>query len=396
MAEPASAHVQMMQKRLHAAASQLETRYKDMPHMLNQVADAKLCVQEYIAAYDEGKPFFPRDMMASLDQQIDALRRRDAAETDDDGIVTLTDVTGRSGSWPLKPPGGCSEEMSVDTYIILYNTHQKMTHMSVKFPENMLGSNVPVQLGWTRAGTPSGWPLDDLADVFRTHQASWLASADCASLVDILAASATTPIRKIVCFGLGRLDDWEKRTREDLADSTKHAAVQHAAALTMAEVLGRAQGLPGALPCYAQDPAYAGVEKQLLAALGFVVLADPKGFLEVDADTLVLSVAPNVPVQQIVADMGWPAAMVWNTIAMDREDESHRDYELINDEHGELRCCPWSTDEGSTRVTEMARHYTCIPFPGDPSTNNFGQVSIYLRNKLPVNGSHLGLGKEPK
>ncbi|KAM3427457.1 hypothetical protein NHJ13734_008978 [Beauveria thailandica] len=332
MTQPIDSRLQMLYNRVETASRQLEEEFKDQPLILHEVAANKQFAQNYIAAYEAGKLFFPRDTVESLDRQIDALK---LAGTESGGTVTLKDVIGREGSWPLvypTSPGECNS-CSSQVYSIRWNAHQHMTHISTKFPETMLNMYTPVGISYGESATPSGWPLADLEAAFRTHQASWLQSAACQSLTSILTTSAAalrTPIRKIVCFGLGRLDDWEKTTREELLVSVRRSAFQHAAALTMAAALTTttAAALGETVPCYAQDPAYAAEEKKLLAALGFTVIEDPKGFLEVDEATLVFSVRPNIPVRQVVADMGWPAAMVWNRIETDRQGEEGKDYTI--------------------------------------------------------------------
>ncbi|KAM3553904.1 hypothetical protein MY1884_006416 [Beauveria asiatica] len=332
MTQPIDSRLQMLYNRVETASRQLEEEFKDKPWILHEVAANKQFAQNYIAAYEAGKLFFPWDTVESLDRQIDALK---LAGTESGGTVTLKDVIGREGSWPLVypfSPGECNS-CSSQVYSIRWTTHQHMTHISTKFPETMLDVYTPVGLSYGESATPSGWPLADLEAAFRMHQASWLQSAACQSLTSILTTSAAalrTPIRKIVCFGLGRLDDWEKTTREELLVSVRSSAFQHAAALTMAAALTTttAAALGETVPCYAQDPAYAAEEKKLLAALGFTVLEDPKGFLEVDEATLVFSVRPNIPVRQVVADMGWPAAMVWDRIETDRQGEEGKDYTI--------------------------------------------------------------------
>ncbi len=208
--------------------------------------------------------------------------------------------------------------------------------MSLNFPDTLLEFEKPVSIAYSNATKPSGWPLADLEAAFRAHQATWRQSAECDTLVRILTTTpAAASIRKIVCFGLGRLDDRAQTTHEALAASVQSAATQHAAALTMAEALTGNAG--EVVRCYAQDPAYADVEKALLATLGITVLEDPKGFLEVDEHTLVFSVSPNVPVRQIVADVSRPAAMVWNLIESDRENEKDRDYRIDTEWGREVR-----------------------------------------------------------
>ncbi|ATY62317.1 Sensitivity To Red Light Reduced-SRR1 [Cordyceps militaris] len=375
MAESASPRLQMMHKRLESAVSQL----LNDGHPSEDLAADRARVEKYIDAYEEGKLFFGRDTLASLDRQIDALRTAGAVGdyNGDGGVVTLKDVIGNEKSWSLTPP-------ECNTFCIRYTPHQIMTHMSTKYPEYLLEAETPLAIGYQHPVEPSGRPLCDLEAAFRAHQASWLASATCKSLTTTIAASVATlraPINNIVCFGLGRLDEWKlTNTPEELAKSVQRAAWQHAAALTMAETLTRAQGGGGdEVRCYTQDPVYADVEKQLLAALGFEILEDPKGFLAVDDRTLVFSVTPNVPVRQIVADMVWPAAMVWDVIDKDRDDEWEREWRTDMNEGLERRISPWFTDEGSIRITEMGQHYTFSPFPGDLHKNNFGSLGIYFR-----------------
>ena len=72
--------------------------------------------------------------------------------------------------------------------------------------------------------------------------------------------------------------------------------------------------------CYAQDPSYLDCDKEFLKTICIDTIEDPKGFLEVDEKTLVVSVSPDVPVKQIVADLQRPAAMLWDTVGS-MEDE---------------------------------------------------------------------------
>lgn len=106
-----SPRVEMMRARLEAAASQLVVEHQDEAWMIDQVAEAKALVEDYIAAYEEGKPFYAREMLASLDRQIDALQA--GAAEDEDAVVTIEDVVGRVESWPLTVPGSMKEERSV-------------------------------------------------------------------------------------------------------------------------------------------------------------------------------------------------------------------------------------------------------------------------------------------
>lgn len=175
-----------------------------------------------------------------------------------------------------------------------------------------------------------------------------------ASLEKLKASGALgRSIRKIVGFGLGSLSFLE----DEYHCSRAHA--QHAAVRTMAKALKArglgARGMNGngngclelttngngngdrdlygdsgkdsgmevdgdEVKCYAQDPAYNDVDQALLRGIGIEPLDDPKGFLEIDEDTLVFSVSPNVPVKQVVADVQWPGAMIWNTVSLEEKE----------------------------------------------------------------------------
>ena len=100
---------------------------------------------------------------------------------------------------------------------------------------------------------------------------------------------------------------------------TARSLTQHAVCKTMAEELSRLRS--SSISCYAQDPAYTDIDRQVLRSIGIIPINDPKGFLRVDRNTLVFSVSPDVPVRQIVADSQWPQAMLWNTVQPEKDEK---------------------------------------------------------------------------
>jgi hypothetical protein len=78
------------------------------------------------------------------------------------------------------------------------------------------------------------------------------------------------------------------------------------------------------IKCYAQDPAYYATCEAVLGERGIEVLQDEAGFLLVDANSIVLSFAPNIPVRQIIADLTRPAMMIWDSISEPRISEWKR------------------------------------------------------------------------
>jgi hypothetical protein len=183
----------------------------------------------------------------------------------------------------------------------------------------------------------------------------------------------------------------------------------------MVEVLGRRrlqQNNPSQIPStnttsnikvYAQDPAYTDVDIALLHSIGITPLDDPKGFLEIDAETLVFSVSPNVPVKQVVADVCWPAAMIWNTVMPEEKENVRWEKQVRGGEEfwvvyvlllsysslifsacwmSVFKCWanrtrPFTTDPDSVRVRRMVRDYTSVPLRD--SNEYFGDMTIYVR-----------------
>lgn len=60
-----------------------------------------------------------------------------------------------------------------------------------------------------------------------------------------------------------------------------------------------------------QDPEYTSVDREILDGFGLQTVDDPEGFLKVDEQSIVLSIAPNVPVKHIIADIARPAVVIW-------------------------------------------------------------------------------------
>ncbi|CAH0047812.1 unnamed protein product [Clonostachys solani] len=225
-----------------------------------------------------------------------------------------------------------------------------------------------------------------LKDIWDETWGNWTKSKVCKELGDTIAGmpNVATTIDKVVCFGLGsfsnfrRSDDGEEETDGD-ADGMplRRAMVQHAAALTMATEFGKRVG-KGPLKIFTQDPAYTDTEKQVLRDLGIEVVggSGSLGFTYVDSDTLVFSIAPNIPVRQIVADIARPAAMVWCTVQSDGVGTPK--WRAENFDGKWYSVAPWSTDPDSPRTRELIDSYAAYKFPRDEQ--RFGDLTIYVRS----------------
>ncbi|KKK23058.1 hypothetical protein ARAM_004828 [Aspergillus rambellii] len=325
-------------------------------HLLSKIQEK---LEHLSRLYNSGKPLFPRALLADLDDQIE--QGNDEVYIDD-----LDDVR---HAYSLKIPSWCSDFAT--NYRIGYSSIQNLTCIHPSFPEISLRDNAPVSICYTSSAEFPKSPAEDVRQAFKTSLVAWKASETCKTLERHMSTlSFSTPINKIIGFGLGTLSVLE----HDYHSTRSHA--QHAAIGSMVETLTR-RGINGdqEIKCYAQDPAYNDVDQDLLRSLGIVPLDDPKGFLEIDASTLVFSVSPNIPVKQVVVDVQWPAAMIWNTVNPEENENSRWEKQMRNGE--EFWVVPYTTDPDSKRVRKMVEHYTSVSLCD--LDEYFGDLTIYVK-----------------
>jgi len=129
-------------------------------------------------------------------------------------------------------------------------------------------------------------------------------------------------INKIVAFACSTLSlrDQDEGLEESIL--TRRAAYQHALILTLQTILLEAdsQYHSVSITCYAQDPLYTTSDKTVLKNHSITILDDPRGFLEVDESTIVISIAPNVPVKEIITDIARPVMMIWGRLPHEGEE----------------------------------------------------------------------------
>ncbi|KAF2419618.1 hypothetical protein EJ08DRAFT_683597 [Tothia fuscella] len=235
--------------------------------------------------------------------------------------------------------------------------------------ENFYSPRSALGISYTSNGSGFDYPLAGIQAEYATYQSNWLKSTPYQALQKILNSSlAKLDITNIIAFGLGSLRVGEHASRSH---------TQHAAVLTMASTIEKLMGRK--VDCYVQDPSYNTVDAEFLNSKGITILEDPHGFLNTNSNTLVFSVCPNVPVKQIIADMTWPAAMIWDTVDTTEEQREWRT-EVFDD--GEAyRVSPYGTDPDSSRVREMVQHYDHLTFVD--KDEQFTCLTVYTR-KLPM------------
>ncbi|BAE66015.1 unnamed protein product [Aspergillus oryzae RIB40] len=308
--------------------------------------------------YRSGKPLFPRRLLEDLNRQID-----DGKEE-----VYISDFDDVPQVYSLKVPSWCTE--FANTYRIRYQSIHSLGCVPPYDPERVLCKCTPVAIDYVDTSGPGESTLEAIGGAFFKQRQIWLESLGHRNLEHHLSTLRTTAnIRKIVCFGLGSLGRLS-------GDCYTRTHTQHAAVETIAASLVR-RGLSGSqeIKCYAQDPVYDEVDHEFLRSIGITPLEDPKGFLEVDEHTLVFSVSPDVPVKQIVTDLHWPGAMIWDTVT---PSEKRKSWAKYKENDGTIFwITPFTTDPDSGRVRRMIKHYAHAQL--EDSDGFFGDLTIYMK-----------------
>lgn len=148
-----------------------------------------------------------------------------------------------------------------------------------------------------------GEPREKVEECFDTGRDMWTMSPECAELKRLISqATSTNRASKAIGLTLGSL------TRGWHEDKLRHrTTVQHAMLMTIRDVLGEQSDVP----CYIQDPAYTHTDIDILNEAGFTVLSDPNGLLEIDETSVVVSIAPDFPVKEVLVDLAKPAVIMW-------------------------------------------------------------------------------------
>lgn len=110
-----------------------------------------------------------------------------------------------------------------------------------------------------------------------------------------------TNIAAVGCGTISRFEDADLRGR---------SMSQHALMLAIRDLVEASYRKLRTVQCFAQDPIYCPVDKEVLEDADITVLNDPRIWLEIDEGSVVISVWPNIPVLEIIADIARPLILV--------------------------------------------------------------------------------------
>ncbi|KAK3292441.1 uncharacterized protein B0H64DRAFT_228647 [Chaetomium fimeti] len=336
------------------------------PTSLDERREAQLEAHRFIQAkYDAGVPFITKDLLRDVVRQLEEDGNDTLSITGLNGVAVDYPIeTGKENPHPMCGPGYiCIMKKLVLEYRIL---ERLLTVVDPKWfmPRR---AYLPVKLSYIAEirnretdEVVSFAPPSDYATASRKFEQAKqsLEGSELFAQFKSTLASVTIPpgINKIVALGCSTMA-WPNEAR------AMTSMTQHILALTIRDFLasGYATEAPGEsrpeIKCYAQDPMYTPTDEQVLGEAGFTLVDDPRAFLEIDEASVVISVYPDIPVRQIVADIARPAVMIWNR---PRDPDPEKTY----------------TDPESPRVYRMLEEYIELPFPPDWS---YEDIAIYVR-----------------
>ncbi|KAK4096253.1 hypothetical protein N658DRAFT_46258 [Parathielavia hyrcaniae] len=290
------------------------------------------------AIYDSGTPFFTKAAIGSLVQQIDEAGIHRAQTEPRSLKLSIVGIDGKTVDtslqigvehplpphWPRREDGSVLMDAMLD---IDFRPIDRLTSIaSAYLSEFDLGKaflTMTVSVLPVPVRPATGEVVPDPADdpvrpasetraVLQQEKEKWDASAACRELMATLQAVADAGrlprVDNVVAFACHR---------PSVVARAERVATEHALVLSIRDFFARRHSDPTTTTmvwCYAQDPLYEDVDREVLGELGMTVLDHPRGFLQVDESTAVFALAPGVAVRQVVADIARPALMIWDKV----------------------------------------------------------------------------------
>jgi hypothetical protein len=292
---------------------------------------------------------------------------------------TLPDIYGIERKCPILRECMVTERENkpyVTKRVWVYNDLQAL---GLRYSEAEYDRLLPFQFGTTLLPIEEG-EVDHMGAEFQDKIAQWRVEWEASNLSHRLTTffkahsqHVTKRVDQIMCFGLG------SPVSEPDPISLRRSYVQHLAACTLRDHFGARQR--GAIPqIFAQDPVYRTADTAYLAEHWSIsVLADPEGFKALDGNTFVISIAPNVPVRQIVLDMtsesDGPAGFFCDEI---HSDGLGGDGTRIEDIHSGVKT-PYRTCNSSPGLWKYKQDSLWTEHDDQAEMGCFGKMGMYLK-----------------
>ncbi|KAJ2969941.1 hypothetical protein NUW58_g9847 [Xylaria curta] len=270
-------------------------------------------IHEIRTLYDANTPLFTKDAIRKVGEELERCRK-DAV---DGRSVTLQGINGVDYEVLVSLPPiqyTLSEEQHVggSTWVIMYNSIEHLTtERNVRtFSPNT--AYLPMIIATcTRRIKPHpeenelhASSTEELGKAFHEIEQKWKTSEYYDKLQAALA-TVKTPIvlDKVIGVALGPLIIRTLVNRRSI--------IQHALISAIESILLQRGVLSVSSGRYVQDPVYTQRDRDVLCSAGFTILDDPQAFLTLDDSSILVSINPDIPVKQIVADICRPSIIIW-------------------------------------------------------------------------------------
>ncbi|KAI0470383.1 hypothetical protein F4859DRAFT_486577 [Xylaria cf. heliscus] len=327
-----------------------------------RVAQMKCIIHDIRNIYNANTPLFTKEAIRKAGEQLESCRKGALGGRN----VVLQGINGIDYESIICPPpvqdtpDPTNKEQHVEewTWVISYKSIERLTNVTNVnyFPPET--AYLPMVITTCTMEISPHHPIEDgvyvssteeLREAFCQIERNWRMSEHYEQLQAALAAVKTPlGLDKVIGVALGPLI---------LRRLVNHKSIiQHSLISALHSILLRSGVLSASSKCYVQDPIYTQQDRQVLGSTEFTVLDDPQAFLMLDNSSVLVSIYPNVPVKQIVADICRPGIIIWPR-------RFNVSYPI--------------TDPNSSRVDEMLeKDYYELDFPFHES---FGNLVMYIR-----------------
>ncbi|KAK5657247.1 hypothetical protein OQA88_3306 [Cercophora sp. LCS_1] len=276
--------------------------------------------------YQSGTKFYDRKTLQYLADVFDAWA---AAPEDNTTKAILTDLLGdkyeisnETGQDPHVPESPHTLERFKARPLVHYMTYNRMARLGFgRFGSKRSPFRVFQPMGihyaaeWRDPDTKEvdappegdlqGWTFSRFRREYRRSVKKWKKKKVFEAIKACLEQRNLRGINKVVMFGGGTM------TRDYGETYTTRSFNQHGLVVLLGRLLAK-YNPHATIQLFAQDPSYGGFDNQLLEDQGIKVLHDPRGFLEVDENTIVLSFY-FIPTHSVLVDLTRPAVFICNS-----------------------------------------------------------------------------------
>ncbi|KAJ8129826.1 hypothetical protein O1611_g3804 [Lasiodiplodia mahajangana] len=336
---------------------------RNKPADLERTALMKSIFSEIQSLYDAGVPFFTKENIRRVGEELDHFRR---GERENGAKITMPGVNGLDYEVLVQPlvsmPPSPNQIFDGEKWTIHYKTVRLLAtfwHPDIRTydPQSAYGPmKISAVIRILDNYDPSLYekppvpPAEDFS-IYQALEQEWKMTQHYAQLEEILTnIEIPFTLTKVIAVALGPFTIKSQITR--------HSFIQHAFVSTIHSILVRRGTLPASAEKYVQDPAYSSRCKDLIQSVGFTIIDDPRAWLDMDESSVLVSINADITVEDIVADLCRPGIIIWTdeTECPDPRFNS-RAAKMIENEYSRIRL-PHNEDFGPVDMALLIRKPT--------------------------------------